>query len=203
MEVVEETRRPILQMKRPKNRQTKSVLIFDEAARREYLTGFQKRKNQRRKQAKLENEKKIKDEKQALKQQVREMMQKSDRHRLPEVEEFLSSTVHDLPDHTVTITDMSDRLTATPHDDSDPEHQNFKQHKKEEEEDSEMLKKKRRKLINKLAQVGNAPSTRRKKVKRLGKGKFKGGSGKNDSADRSGGKKSRKNKSGNKKHRHK
>ncbi|XP_076458324.1 uncharacterized protein LOC143292039 [Babylonia areolata] len=204
MDEVEETRRPILQMKRRKNRQTKTVLIFDEDARREYLTGFQKRKNQRRKKAKLENEKKLKEEKQALKQQVRDMVKKSDRHRLPEVEEFLNSTVHDLPEHTVTITDMSDRLTV-PQQESSSDQQDSRQENEEVqvEEDSETLKKKRKKLMNKLAQVGNIPSTKKSKLKRLGK--FKGGGRKGGSGGGGGGKKSKKNKSGigNKKHKHK
>jgi hypothetical protein len=39
---------------------------------------------------------------------MKEMILKSDRHRVPEMEALLDSTVYDLPEHTVTITDMSD-----------------------------------------------------------------------------------------------
>ena len=46
----------------PKNRSTKTSIVFDEAARTEYLTGFRKRKESRRKKAKEQMEKEIKEE---------------------------------------------------------------------------------------------------------------------------------------------
>ena len=45
-----------------KNRSTKTAIVFDEAARTEYLTGFRKRKEERRKKAKEQIEKEVKDE---------------------------------------------------------------------------------------------------------------------------------------------
>jgi|FrelakmetLWP11LW_1041352.scaffolds.fasta_scaffold364936_1 ribosomal RNA-processing protein 17 len=49
--------------KRPaKNRSTKTAIVFDETARTEYLTGFRKRKDERRKKAKEQMEKEVKDE---------------------------------------------------------------------------------------------------------------------------------------------
>ena len=36
------------------------------------------------------------------------MIRKSDQHRVPEVEHLLEGTVYDLPEHTVTVTDISD-----------------------------------------------------------------------------------------------
>lgn len=40
--------------------------------------------------------------------QVREMIRKSDQHRVPEVAHLLEGTVYDLPEHTVTVTDISE-----------------------------------------------------------------------------------------------
>ena len=46
----------------PKNRSTKTSIVFDEAARTEFLTGFRKRKEERRKKAKEQREKEAKEE---------------------------------------------------------------------------------------------------------------------------------------------
>ena len=40
----------------------KTEIVFDESKRRDFLTGFRKRKQERRNRAKLEFEKKLKDE---------------------------------------------------------------------------------------------------------------------------------------------
>ena len=40
----------------------KTEIVFDESKRRDFLTGFRKRKEERRKKAKVEFEKKLKDE---------------------------------------------------------------------------------------------------------------------------------------------
>ena len=40
--------------------------------------------------------------------QVREMIRRSDHHRVPEVAHLLEGTVYDLPEHTVTVTDISE-----------------------------------------------------------------------------------------------
>ena len=48
--------------RKPKNRQTKRRAVFDEDARREFLTGFRKRKNERRQKAKEQMEQQLKEE---------------------------------------------------------------------------------------------------------------------------------------------
>ena len=47
---------------KPKKVRQKSEVIFDESKRVDFLTGFRKRKDERRKRAKTEFEKKLKDE---------------------------------------------------------------------------------------------------------------------------------------------
>ena len=47
---------------KPKKVRQKSEVIFDESKRADFLTGFRKRKDERRKRAKTEFEKKLKDE---------------------------------------------------------------------------------------------------------------------------------------------
>ena len=42
--------------KKSKNRETKVILKFDDSKRAEFLTGFRKRKNERKEKAKKENE---------------------------------------------------------------------------------------------------------------------------------------------------
>ena len=45
-----------------KNKRNKTSIVFNEASRKEFLTGFRKRKNERRKKAKEQLEKEYKDE---------------------------------------------------------------------------------------------------------------------------------------------
>ncbi|KAK7113475.1 nucleolar protein 12-like [Littorina saxatilis] len=211
MNGVEEVAKPILRKKRPQNRKTKRVVIFDEDARKEYLTGFHKRKNERRKKAKVENEKKLKDARLAIKQQVRDMIRKSDAHRIPELEHLIDSTVYDLPEHTVTVTDVSEidlgRGFGTAASEDTEQNQQDSFNKKAGAEDDEVLKKKQKKLKHKLAQVGN-PTSKKAKVKRLAMAKFKGGGGgggkgKSKGKDKSKGHGGKRNqKSGNKKNKH-
>ena len=47
---------------KPKKVRQKSEVIFDESKRADFLMGFRKRKDERRKRAKTEFEKKLKDE---------------------------------------------------------------------------------------------------------------------------------------------
>ncbi|XP_060074862.1 nucleolar protein 12-like [Ylistrum balloti] len=100
--------------KAPKNRKTKKVLVFDETARLEFLTGFRKRKNERRKKAKDDKEIQLKEDKKELKRQRRELIEKSfyfkgkSKQKAPELDEIGKPTVTELPEHTVTITDISE-----------------------------------------------------------------------------------------------
>lgn len=95
---------------RPKNRKTKSMLIFDEMARKEYLTGFRKRKEERRKIAQEQVEKIIKEEKKLLRQKTKEFLEVKTRHQVlpPDLEELIHKEVNEMPDHTVTVTDISE-----------------------------------------------------------------------------------------------
>ena len=49
-------------VRKAKNRSTKTMIVFDEKKRRDYLTGFRKRKEERRKKARVQLEKELKDE---------------------------------------------------------------------------------------------------------------------------------------------
>ena len=98
-----------------KNRSTKTAIVFDEAARTEYLTGFRKRKEERRKKAKEQIEKEVKDEIKKAKDKAREFVEKqrsgelSSSHRIvPEIEHLLPTDVHDLGSHTVSVTHIED-----------------------------------------------------------------------------------------------
>ena len=51
-----------VKQKNNKNRKNKTKIVFDESARRDYLTGFKKRKDERRKNWKEKVEKQLKDE---------------------------------------------------------------------------------------------------------------------------------------------
>ncbi|VDI56605.1 Hypothetical predicted protein, partial [Mytilus galloprovincialis] len=54
--------------RQPKNRKTKTILVFDVKAREEFLTGFRKRKNERRKKAQDERKSQMKIDKKESKQ---------------------------------------------------------------------------------------------------------------------------------------
>ena len=55
-----------------KNKAHKTSIVFDEASRKNFLTGFRKRKNERRKKAKEQLEKEFKEEVRRAKQKARE-----------------------------------------------------------------------------------------------------------------------------------
>ncbi|KAK3090874.1 hypothetical protein FSP39_015395 [Pinctada imbricata] len=82
----------------------------------EYLTGFRKRRKERQQKAKEEKELQMKRDKKELKNQRRELLKRSQDYKgkkgkeLPaiDLEDVTEPTVLDLPDHTVTITDISE-----------------------------------------------------------------------------------------------
>merc|ERR1711934_947022 len=91
----------------------KTEVIFDESKRADFLTGFRKRKDERRKRAKTEFEKKLKDEIKSAKEKAKTDMNEiqSASHRVvPEIEHLLKSAVstniHDLGSHTVSVTHL-------------------------------------------------------------------------------------------------
>ncbi|KAL4240360.1 Nucleolar protein 12 [Mactra antiquata] len=94
-----------------KNRQTKQILVFDEHARKDYLTGFHKRKNERKKKAQEQVKRMITEERKRLKLKTKEFLAQRDQKRQPmplDLEKIASQEVTELPEHTVTITDISD-----------------------------------------------------------------------------------------------
>ncbi|XP_046354987.1 nucleolar protein 12-like [Haliotis rufescens] len=165
-------------IKAPKNRKTKHFLVFDEKARADYLTGFRKRKAERKKYYEEKVKKRMTEERKELRKQTREMMKtRMNQQRVftvPEVEHLVDATEFDLPNHTVTITDIADvdfssegglRLG-----------QNLAAEDSEEDEESEMkqpnikkIDKSLARLKKKLQKCGNAD----KKKKRSGGSKIK------------------------------
>ncbi|XP_022187308.1 nucleolar protein 12 [Nilaparvata lugens] len=95
----------------PINKRTKLNLVFDEDARREFLTGFHKRKLQRQKKAQEEFKQKIKEEKKRIKQEAQESYKKMKMSfkPIPEVEELLRTTAkeYDVGDHSVCVVEFS------------------------------------------------------------------------------------------------
>ena len=54
-----------------KSKKPKNELVFDNKKREEFLKGFSKRKQDRKKKALMENEQKLKDERKRIKEEVR------------------------------------------------------------------------------------------------------------------------------------
>ncbi|XP_043820844.1 nucleolar protein 12 isoform X2 [Dromiciops gliroides] len=98
--------------------QTRLVLTFDEDKRRDYLTGFHKRKVERRKEALEEIRKKLKEEQRKLREERHKEYLKmlKDREEALEEADELDQLVtsktecvqYDHPNHTVTVTTISD-----------------------------------------------------------------------------------------------
>ena len=55
-----------------KSKKDKTSIVFDEASRKDFLTGFRKRKNERRKKAKEQLERDLKEEIRKARQKARE-----------------------------------------------------------------------------------------------------------------------------------
>uniref|UniRef100_A0A8C6LZV4 Nucleolar protein 12 n=1 Tax=Nothobranchius furzeri TaxID=105023 RepID=A0A8C6LZV4_NOTFU len=102
-----------------KKRENKCVINFNEDDRQEYLTGFHKRKVERRKAAVEEIKRKIKEEQSRVREERHKeyvKMLKERREALEEAEDDLENAVisktesiqYDHPNHTVTVTTISD-----------------------------------------------------------------------------------------------
>ncbi|CAB4056612.1 RRP17 [Lepeophtheirus salmonis] len=87
--------------RRPKNRKTKTSVEFNEEERVSFLTGFRKRKNERRKQAKVQMDKEFKEQ----------LAEARSSYILPEVESLLPESTIKTDTHTVSITPMDSLLT--------------------------------------------------------------------------------------------
>uniref|UniRef100_A0A0C9SD13 Nucleolar protein 12 n=1 Tax=Amblyomma americanum TaxID=6943 RepID=A0A0C9SD13_AMBAM len=100
-----------MKKKRSKQPPKKIHLVFDERERREFLTGFQKRKKERQKKAQEKIMQEAKEEKRRLKAEKREIMQRllGDKP-VPgsgaDKEDEEEPVTYDLPDHTVTVTSL-------------------------------------------------------------------------------------------------
>merc|ERR1712141_447942 len=95
--------------KNPRNKASKTVIVFDEAKRVEYLTGFRTRKAERKRIAHEKNIEELKEEKKRIKKKRREMAAgQYDTQTVPEVEHLITTETYELPEHTVAITDVSE-----------------------------------------------------------------------------------------------
>ncbi|XP_066292216.1 nucleolar protein 12-like [Branchiostoma lanceolatum] len=97
--------------RRGKNKKTKVALVFDEDARREYLTGFKKRKDFRRKRAKEEFDNRVKNEMKRMKAKKKQWLEE----RMVQIPKFpdlddveTEQKVIEHPGHTVTVTTIAD-----------------------------------------------------------------------------------------------
>ncbi|EFA08646.1 nucleolar protein 12 [Tribolium castaneum] len=99
--------------KNPKNRTNKIHLVFDEKKRRDFLTGFHKRKLQRKKEAREKLERDLKEERKRLKSEAKESYKKLVvSHRpIPELETLLKEEYED-DDATVRIEELSTDVIA-------------------------------------------------------------------------------------------
>ncbi|KAI5618644.1 nucleolar protein 12, partial [Silurus asotus] len=101
-----------------KNRQNKCAVVFDEKERQEFLTGFHKRKVERRKAAVEEIKNKLKEEQKRLREERHKEYLKMLKERkealedADELDDVVTSTTeslqYDHPNHTVTVTTISD-----------------------------------------------------------------------------------------------
>ncbi|KAF6201233.1 hypothetical protein GE061_005680 [Apolygus lucorum] len=107
---------PIVKAKRrrkPINKKTKLHLVFNEDARRDFLTGFHKRKLQRKKKAKEELQELLKAEKKRIKLEAKEQYKKlvHSYKPIPELEEQFAKE-YDVEDTTVSVLELDTDLLA-------------------------------------------------------------------------------------------
>merc|ERR1712061_914083 len=113
----------------------KTEIVFDEAKRRDFLTGFRKRKQERRQNAKDEYEKTLKEEirlaKEKAKKDVNEGNKSSSHQVVPEIEHLLQASyptdVHDLGTHTVSVTHLELNKPQKIENDGDDDEENCDQ----------------------------------------------------------------------------
>jgi len=110
-----------------KKRENKCIVMFDEKNRQEYLTGFRKRKNERRKAAVEEIKQKLKEEQKKVREDrhkeylkmLQERNEALDEAEEDELEDAITGTTesvqYDHPNHTVTVTTISDLDLTSSH----------------------------------------------------------------------------------------
>ncbi|GIX98588.1 nucleolar protein 12 [Caerostris extrusa] len=100
-----------------KPKQQKIHLIFDEKDRTEYLTGFRKRNLQRKVKKKQTLDAMLKEEKKKIKKNQKEAFHNAiiSQRQVPEIQHLLEPVTYDLPDHTVTVSQINnmDSLNAS------------------------------------------------------------------------------------------
>ncbi|XP_069557180.1 nucleolar protein 12 [Brachyistius frenatus] len=169
-----------------KKRENKCIITFDDNDREDYLTGFHKRKVERRKAAVTELRKKIKEEQIRVREERHKeyiKMLKERTEALEEAEDDLEEAVtgtrealhYDHPNHTVTVTTISD-LDLTGAHLLGPATSQENEDKAEREETSSMPKKAGNPIVNKkIRSLTAALSTYTSKRKRKGKQEGRGG----------------------------
>ncbi|KAI4455879.1 nucleolar protein 12 [Holotrichia oblita] len=97
--------------KKAKNRSNKVNLVFDEEKRKEFLTGFHKRKQQRKKKAQEKLENQLKEERKRLKSEIKQSYKKLvvSNRLIPELPESSQNEYED-DDVTVQIMDLSSNI---------------------------------------------------------------------------------------------
>ncbi|KRT78571.1 hypothetical protein AMK59_8580 [Oryctes borbonicus] len=96
-----------MKLKKNKNRTNKINLVFDDEKRREFLTGFHKRKQQRKKKAQEKLEALLKEERKKLKSETKQYHKKliASNRLIPELHEFTEEVEDD--NVTVQVTELS------------------------------------------------------------------------------------------------
>ncbi|KAK7868471.1 hypothetical protein R5R35_011215 [Gryllus longicercus] len=90
------------------NRKTKKHIVFDPEARKEFLTGFHKRKQERRRKAQEDLKIQLKEERKRLKQEAKETFKKLlGTQRADPAPEDLATESYDLENHSVSIFELS------------------------------------------------------------------------------------------------
>lgn len=176
-----------------KRRERKCIVSFDDNDREEYLTGFHKRKVERRKAAVAEIKKKIKDEQIRVREERHKEYLKMLKERKEaleedkdELEDAITATTesvqYDHPNHTVTVTTISDLDLTGAHllgpalDQVNGESDAEETKEKEEEKTAAMPRKAGNPILNKkirslTASLNTFTTKRKKKGKQEGRGR--------------------------------
>ncbi|KAM9843235.1 nucleolar protein 12 [Aulostomus maculatus] len=176
-----------------KKRENKCIITFDDKDRQDYLTGFHKRKVERRKAAVAEIRKKIRDEQIRVREERHKEYIKMLKERTEaledcedELEDAITSTMesvqYDHPNHTVTVTTISDldltgsHLLAPAMNKVKGESEDEEKGEGEEEEKTKAMPRKagnpiiNKKIRSLTASLNTFSSKRRRKGKQEGRG---------------------------------
>lgn len=178
-----------------KKRENKCIVMFDDKDRQDYLTGFHKRKVERRKAAVAEIRKKIKDEQIRVREERHKeymKMLKERKEALEEDEDDLENVITDTKEsvqydhrnHTVTVTTISDldltgaHLLKPASNQVNGESKDEENGEEEEEETNAMPRKAGNPILNKkIRSLTASLNTYTSQRKRKGKQESRGGRG--------------------------